>query len=100
MIVEMQQAGAKKDSGTSKVEELIREAFKVNWLFGRIAHDDHGFRVWGKGLISEEIAQIITGYQTLYVFYRKHGDRAKIFEKLYKEIFSPVQSFCFKSSYD
>ena len=74
---------------TAEVKGLIKEAFKINGLAGRITSsmtsDGKGsLQVWGKGLVPRVVAKIVPSIDRLYLMNERYQEKAQRFAELYQ----------------
>jgi hypothetical protein len=74
---------------TREVKNLIREAFKINGLAGRITcnitPDGKGsLQVWGKGLVPKVVAKIVPSIDRMYLMNEGYQEKAQKFAELYQ----------------
>jgi hypothetical protein len=71
-----------------EIKSLIKEAFRINGLAGRITSnidsDGNSLFVWNKGLVSEPIARIIPSIDRLILKDRTYKKQGQRFAELYR----------------
>lgn len=73
------------EKNTSEVKGLIREAFKINGLAGKVTKNSGGsLLVWSKGIVPQVVAKIVPSIDRLYLMNERYQEKAQRFAELYQ----------------